>query len=77
MVCLTFIPCHLVLIIFEEIDPEVDYDARRAVYFRQMRYGLFVSVPAVIHNLSAYIGIRCEWLYWQVCLARSPGPRNA
>jgi carbamoyl-phosphate synthase/aspartate carbamoyltransferase len=26
-----------------EIDPEVDYDSRRAVYFRQMRYGLFVS----------------------------------
>ena len=25
-----------------EIDPEVDYDFRRAVYFRQMRYGLFV-----------------------------------
>jgi carbamoyl-phosphate synthase / aspartate carbamoyltransferase len=29
---------------FLEIDPEVDFDARRAVYFRQMRYGLFVSV---------------------------------
>ena len=28
-----------------EIDPEVDYDSRRAVYFRQMRYGLFVSFP--------------------------------
>ena len=27
-----------------EIDPDVDYDSRRAVYFRQMRYGLFVSV---------------------------------
>ena len=27
-----------------EIDPEVDFDSRRAVYFRQMRYGLFVSV---------------------------------
>lgn len=26
-----------------EIDPEVDFDSRRAVYFRQMRYGLFVS----------------------------------
>lgn len=25
-----------------EIDPEVDFDSRRAVYFRQMRYGLFV-----------------------------------
>ena len=28
---------------FSEIDPEVDFDSRRAVYFRQMRYGLFVS----------------------------------
>lgn len=27
-----------------EIDPEVDFDLRRAVYFRQMRYGLFVSL---------------------------------
>ena len=26
-----------------EIDPEVDFDSKRAVYFRQMRYGLFVS----------------------------------
>lgn len=30
---------------FPEIDPEVDFDARRAVYFRQMRYGLFVRQP--------------------------------
>jgi carbamoyl-phosphate synthase / aspartate carbamoyltransferase len=30
-----------------EIDPEVDFDSRRAVYFRQMRYGLFVSVRSV------------------------------
>ena len=28
-----------------EIDPEVDFDSRRAAYFRQMRYGLFVSSP--------------------------------
>ncbi|KAG8766514.1 hypothetical protein FRC12_006820, partial [Ceratobasidium sp. 428] len=27
----------------QEIDPDVDFDSRRAVYFRQMRYGLFVS----------------------------------
>ncbi|KAF9039240.1 carbamoyl-phosphate synthase [Panaeolus papilionaceus] len=27
-----------------EIDPEVDYDSRRAVYFRQMRYGLFLRM---------------------------------
>lgn len=30
-------------LLFLEIDPEVDFDSRRAVYFRQMRYGLFVS----------------------------------
>lgn len=27
-----------------EIDSDVDFDSRRAVYFRQMRYGLFVSI---------------------------------
>jgi len=27
-----------------EIDPDVDFDSRRAVYFRQMRYGLFVRM---------------------------------
>lgn len=32
-----------------EIDPEVDFDSRRAVYFRQMRYGLFVSfTPSIL-----------------------------
>jgi carbamoyl-phosphate synthase/aspartate carbamoyltransferase len=31
-----------------EIDPEVDFDSRRAAYFRQMRYGLFVSRPAML-----------------------------
>jgi hypothetical protein len=38
-----------------EIDPEVDFDSRRAVYFRQMRYGLFVSLkPRVTcHLLTA------------------------
>jgi hypothetical protein len=30
-----------------EIDPEVDFDSRRAVYFRQMRYGLFVRITFV------------------------------
>ena len=29
--------------LYAEIDPDVDFDSRRAVYFRQMRYGLFVS----------------------------------
>jgi hypothetical protein len=33
---------ELTLILHLEIDPEVDFDSRRAVYFRQMRYGLFV-----------------------------------
>ncbi|KAN0078158.1 Aspartate/ornithine carbamoyltransferase, partial [Tylopilus felleus] len=27
-----------------EIDPEVDFDSRPSVYFRQMRYGLFVRI---------------------------------
>ncbi|KAL6299175.1 carbamoyl-phosphate synthase [Sparassis latifolia] len=27
-----------------EIDPDVDFDSRRAVYFRQMRYGLFIRM---------------------------------
>ena len=36
---------------FTEIDPEVDYDSRRAVYFRQMRYGLFVSL--LLHPFRA------------------------
>lgn len=30
-----------------EIDPDVDFDSRRAVYFRQMHYGLFVRFPAL------------------------------
>ena len=33
----------LLIICSVEIDPDVDFDSRRAVYFRQMRYGLFVS----------------------------------
>ena len=35
-----------------EIDPEVDFDSRRAVYFRQMRYGLFVS-PSQLFLLNS------------------------
>jgi len=34
--------CSMIIVDIE-IDPEVDFDSRRAVYFRQMRYGLFVS----------------------------------
>ncbi|KAI9439409.1 carbamoyl-phosphate synth [Russula earlei] len=30
-----------------EIDPEIDFDSRRAVYFRQMRYGLYVGFPMI------------------------------
>lgn len=47
MVCLVYFfisTCWTDKLIFGlEIDPEVDFDSRRAVYFRQMRYGLFVS----------------------------------
>ena len=35
---------HLLILSPSEIDPEVDFDSRRAVYFRQMRYGLFVRI---------------------------------
>lgn len=34
----------LIVVLCPEIDPEVDFDSRRAVYFRQMRYGLFVGL---------------------------------
>jgi aspartate carbamoyltransferase catalytic subunit len=45
MACLKFnIFLPYLTISYAEIDPEVDFDARRAVYFRQMRYGLFVSI---------------------------------
>ena len=33
---------ELIIVSLAEIDPEVDFDSRRAVYFRQMRYGLYV-----------------------------------
>ncbi|EIN06928.1 carbamoyl-phosphate synthase [Punctularia strigosozonata HHB-11173 SS5] len=35
-----------------EIDPEVDFDSRRAVYFRQMRYGLFVRMALLASVLG-------------------------
>ncbi|KAL0578161.1 Carbamoyl-phosphate synthase [Marasmius crinis-equi] len=35
-----------------EIDPEVDFDSRRAVYFRQMRYGLFVRMALLAFVLG-------------------------
>ncbi|CAD6588687.1 MAG: hypothetical protein TREMPRED_005123, partial [Tremellales sp. Tagirdzhanova-0007] len=36
-----------------EIDPEVDFDSRRAAYFRQMRYGLFVRMALLTLVLSS------------------------
>jgi carbamoyl-phosphate synthase/aspartate carbamoyltransferase len=33
-----------------EIDPEVDFDVRRAAYFRQARGGLFVSTSRCFRN---------------------------
>ena len=36
-----------------EIDPEVDFDSKRAAYFRQMRYGLFVRLSS-LHLLYKY-----------------------
>ncbi|KAI0312366.1 carbamoyl-phosphate synth [Amylostereum chailletii] len=35
-----------------EIDPEVDFDSRRAVYFRQMRYGLYIRMALLVSVLS-------------------------
>ncbi|KAG8821501.1 hypothetical protein FRC17_009800 [Serendipita sp. 399] len=35
-----------------EIDAEVDFDERRAVYFRQMRYGLFVRMALLASVLA-------------------------
>ncbi|KAG7088179.1 hypothetical protein E1B28_012198 [Marasmius oreades] len=35
-----------------EIDPEVDFDSRRAVYFRQMRYGLFIRMALLASVLG-------------------------
>jgi carbamoyl-phosphate synthase/aspartate carbamoyltransferase len=52
------------LMVFKEIDPEVDFDARRAVYFRQMRYGLFVSqinTSLMLWHSSPSI-VRFAWL---------------
>ncbi|PBK98601.1 hypothetical protein ARMGADRAFT_1075431 [Armillaria gallica] len=34
-----------------EIDPEVDFDSRRAVYFRQMRYDLFTRMTLLMSVL--------------------------
>jgi aspartate carbamoyltransferase catalytic subunit len=42
---------------FVEIDPEVDFDSRRAVYFRQMRYGLFVRIDLLIILIYSLINL--------------------
>ncbi|KAF8752925.1 Carbamoyl-phosphate [Rhizoctonia solani] len=36
----------------QEIDPDVDFDSRRAVYFRQMRYGLFIRMALLASILA-------------------------
>jgi len=47
---------------FQEIDPEVDFDSRRAVYFRQMRYGLFVCCnPASYVGSTDQLSLRSVW----------------
>lgn len=50
-----------------EIDPEVDFDSKRAAYFRQMRYGLFVSFLWQFFFFSsgtiANLANRSEWLF--------------
>ena len=40
---------------FAEIDPEVDFDSRRAVYFRQMRYGLYVRFLSILSIPSFFV----------------------
>ena len=46
-----------------EIDPEVDFDSRRAVYFRQMRYGLFVRICLCLYLLFGLtLRHRFAWL---------------
>ena len=38
----------MVLTMRLEIDPKVDFDSRRAVYFHQMRYGLFIRTCSLV-----------------------------
>jgi carbamoyl-phosphate synthase/aspartate carbamoyltransferase len=45
-----------------EIDPEVDFDSRRAVYFRQMRYGLFVRINSTFSDPGFITEFRFVWL---------------
>lgn len=50
-----------------EIDPEVDFDSRRAAYFRQMRYGLFVS--GLGSGNRSKLTARSEWPCLRSCWA--------
>jgi aspartate carbamoyltransferase catalytic subunit len=49
-ICFIFFIATLSTSMGTEIDPEVDFDSRRAAYFRQMRYGLFVSSFALFQS---------------------------
>ncbi len=42
-----------------EIDPEVDFDVKRAAYFRQMRYGLFVRSEYDSSELMPILSLWC------------------
>lgn len=53
-----------------EIDPEVDFDSRRAAYFRQMRYGLFVSQVRGI-SANKLIWDRSGWRFSPLSLGHS------
>jgi len=71
---------RLQLQFYLEIDPEVDYDSRRAVYFRQMRYGLFVRFfDIVICAPLSYVFSRFAWLclpaLWLKKFEGNLGPR--
>jgi hypothetical protein len=57
-----------------EIDPEVDFDSRRAAYFRQMRYGLFVSPLSEQIGRGHMLMDRSEWLCLPWSLALRLGP---
>ena len=66
----------VVLIMFAlEIDPEVDFDSRRAVYFRQMRYGLYVRCHVLVSNNAVLILLprRSAWPFWRASWLRRYG----
>lgn len=52
---------HFLSCLCLEIDPEVDFDSRRAVYFRQMRYGLFVRSLHQLGNIANLHPSRFAW----------------